>query len=223
MNGRRGNADRGRERVLSGGAEGLADGELLAVVLGTGHARTGSAAVLAASLIDRFGSLRAILNAGGEGLRAVAGIGDARAAALLAVGEIGRRCAAAPLARGAAITTSRAVFDHFGPLLIEERRERFYALALDTKNRVTNRVRVSEGSLAASLVHPREAFRTAVREAAAAVIFLHNHPSGDPTPSLEDKHLTERLRRAGELLGIPVLDHVVVGRDSYYSFADAGW
>ena len=82
---------------------------------------------------------------------------------------------------------------------------------------------ISEGSLGASLVHPREAFRPAVREAAAAVIFMHNHPSGDPSPSSEDRRITARLRRAGEILGIPVLDHVVVGRDGYFSFADSAW
>ena len=81
----------------------------------------------------------------------------------------------------------------------------------------------SAGSLAASLVHPREAFRPAIREAAAAVLFVHNHPSGDPTPSGEDRRITSRLRGAGELLGIPVLDHVVIGRGRYFSFADAGW
>jgi DNA repair protein RadC len=83
-------------------------------------------------------------------------------------------------------------------------------------------LRISEGSLGASLVHPREAFRPAIREAAAAVIFLHNHPSGDPTPSSEDRQVTGRLRDAGELLGIPVLDHVIVAADGYYSFADDG-
>jgi len=98
----------------------------------------------------------------------------------------------------------------------------FYALLLDSKNRLITKVRISEGSLGASLVHPREAFRPAIREAAAAVLFLHNHPSGDPSPSSEDRKITARLHKAGELLGIPVLDHVVVGREAYFSFADSG-
>jgi DNA repair protein RadC len=127
------------------------------------------------------------------------------------------------LDRGASISSSQTVFEHFGPLLVDERREQFCALLLDTKNRLLANVRISEGSLGASLVHPREAFRPAVREAAAAVVFIHNHPSGDPTPSAEDERVTIRLREVGELLGIPVLDHVVVGHGSYYSFADNDW
>ena len=105
----------------------------------------------------------------------------------------------------------------------DERREIFWALLLDTRNRLITALRISAGSLAASLVHPREAFRPAIREAAAAVLFAHNHPSGDPTPSREDRRITARLREAGVLLGIPVLDHIVIGAESYFSFADAGW
>jgi len=150
-------------------------------------------------------------------------MGTARAAALVATGEAVRRVASKRLDPGVQVTSSADVQEHFGPLLADEMREVFYALLLDTKNRLLRKVRISEGSLGASLVHPREAFRPAIREAAASVLFLHNHPSGDPTPSSEDRRVTDRLKRAGELLGIPVLDHVVVGRDRYYSFADSGW
>ena len=108
------------------------------------------------------------------------------------------------------------------PQLAGKKREQFQVLLLDRKNRVTRDVMISQGSLTASIVHPREVFNPAIRDSAAAVIFVHNHPSGDPQPSPEDHTLTERLAEAGQLLGIPVLDHIIVGRDTYMSFADEG-
>lgn len=200
----------------------LADSEILALLLGTGHPALGDAQTLGRHLLSQFVDLRGVVGAGLAELAAVRGMGDARAAKLVAAGELARRVASVTLERGASITSSAQVHEHFGPLLADEKREMFYALLLDSKNRLITKVRISEGSLGASLVHPREAFRPAIREAAAAVLFLHNHPSGDPTPSVEDRKITARLHKAGELLGIPVLDHVVVGRECYFSFADSG-
>ena len=216
-------AERPRERLFRHGVSALSDAEILALILGTGHATLSDSYDLARGLLGRFGDLRAVLSAGNAELAALRGVGSARAAALVAAGEIVRRAASKRLDPGVQVTSSSDVQEHFGPLLADEMREVFYALLLDTKNRLVRKVRISEGSLGASLVHPREAFRPAIREAAASVLFLHNHPSGDPTPSSEDRRVTDRLKRAGELLGIPVLDHVVVGRDRYYSFADSGW
>jgi DNA repair protein RadC len=137
--------------------------------------------------------------------------------------EIARRISSEPLERAARVDSSSVVHAHFGPLLASEKRESFHVLLLDSKNGLMAKTRISEGSLGASLVHPREAFRPAVLAAAAAVIFVHNHPSGDPSPSREDHEVTARLREAGTLMGIPVLDHVVVAARGYYSFADHGW
>jgi DNA repair protein RadC len=217
------NGERPRERLARSGAGALADVELLALLLGTGHRRAGSAEKLAATLLSRFRDLRGVVCAGAAELADVAGMGSVRAAKLLAAGELARRLASERLEPGVAVTCSDVVFSHFAPLLADEKRETFHALLLDSKNRLVAKTRISEGSLGASLVHPREAFRPAVREAAASVLFLHNHPSGDPTPSVEDRRITARLCRAGELLGIPVLDHVVIGRGAYFSFADEGW
>ncbi len=216
-------ADLPRERLSNVGCAALSDGELIALVLGTGRPRGGGAVALAQDLLTAFGSLRGLATAECGELAAVNGVGRARASRLIAAGEIARRLAAERLDAGTAISSSSAVYAHFGPLLADEKRELFYALMLDTKNRLLAKVRISEGSLASALVHPREAFRPAVRAAAASVIFLHNHPSGDPSPSIEDKRITTRLREAGTLLGIPVLDHVVAGAGRYYSFADSGW
>ncbi|MBI3620904.1 MAG: JAB domain-containing protein, partial [Nitrospirae bacterium] len=110
--------------------------------------------------------------------------------------------------------------EYFAPLVREMKQEQFWSVLLDNKHRVLRDVTISSGSLTTSVVHPREAFAPAVRQSAAAVIFVHNHPSGDPSPSAEDRQLTQRLVACGELLGIPVLDHVIIGRAAFYSFAD---
>lgn len=215
--------ERPRERLLERGASVLSDGEALAVVFGTGHPGAGSALVMSRALLATFGDLRGVLSASIAELAMLPGMGRARAATLQALAEIARRVHADRLDAGAVLSSSASVHAHFGPLLADDKRESFYSVLLDGRNRVMAKVLVSQGSLGASIVHPREAFRPAVREAAAAVLFVHNHPSGDPTPSAEDRRITERLRRAGEVMGIPVLDHVVVGRGRYWSFADNGW
>src|SRR5206468_6144732 len=124
---------------------------------------------------------------------------------------------------GGVFRSSTEVYAHFRGRLCPLRKEVFYVLLLDAKHRKVREVRVSEGSLTASICHPREVFAPAVRESAAAVILLHNHPSGAPDPSPEDIELTRRLREVGEILGIRVLDHVIVGEKSHFSFADAGY
>ena len=215
--------ERPRERLLELGAGALSDGEALAVILGTGHAGAGSAVAIARSLLRTFGDLRGVLSASTGELASQPGVGTARAARIVAVAEIARRAQADRLDAGVYLSSASEVYAHFGPLLVDEKRESFYVVLVTGKNRVINKLRISQGSLCASIVHPREAFRPAIREAAAAVLFVHNHPSGDPTPSPEDRAITARLRRAGDMIGIDVLDHVVVGRGAYYSFAESGW
>ncbi len=211
--------ERPRERLLERGADGMTDAQLIAILLRTGRQRQ-SAVDVAMHLLGEFGDLRGLAQASAAELCRIAGVGPAKAAQLKAAQELGRRAAAAPLRIGAAIESSGMVFEHFGPLLKGLKQERFIGLYLDGRHRVVSERIVSEGSLTASLVHPREAFAPAVRASAAAVIFLHNHPSGDETPSREDKELTARLAACGRLLGIPMLDHVVIGAERYFSFAD---
>ncbi len=208
-------------RLRTIGSEALSSQELVALVLGGG--RPGRlASALAEKLLQRFGSLRGLgVRTLGE-LMTERGMGLNRAAALAAAFEIGRRVAETRLSPGARLGGSADVFRHYHLRLRDLKRERFLVLLLDGKHRLAGEVLISEGTLTASPVHPREAFVTAVRESAAALIFVHNHPSGDPAPSSEDVDLTRRLVSVGELLGIKVLDHVIIGDGRYYSFADMG-
>lgn len=214
--------ERPRERLLAKGSDVLSDAHLLAILLRTGR-RDSSAVQVAIELLDRVGGLGGLAACGIEELCAIPGVGPAKAAQLKAALALGRRSLAVPMSTGTRISSSGDLFKHFHPALRDVKHELFKVVLLDAKNIVIKEATVSEGSLTLSIVHPREAFALAVRESAAAVIFLHNHPSGDPTPSPEDRRLTDRLVTAGNLLGIRVLDHVILGDGRYVSFADEGW
>jgi DNA repair protein RadC len=210
-----------RVRLLAAGAGVCTDVELVALLLGNG---ADTPAVLARAE-------RVLAVAGGIGridrleraARDVLGRGWQRRLAVLRAGlELGRRASAVPLIPGTPLRDAAAVYGHFRGRLPQLEREVFYVLLLDGKNRVQTEVRVSEGSLTAALVHPREVFAPAIRQAAAALILVHNHPSGDPTPSAEDAAITQRLRQVGELVGIRVLDHVVIGHGRWVSMAEDG-
>jgi DNA repair protein RadC len=213
--------ERPREKLLLRGPEQLSDAELLAVVLPTAAGNAGPVE-RGRALLVRFGSLRGVLGAAPRALAEVPGLGPARVALLGAVGELARRAVEQRVARHAPLRTSAEVYRHCGARLAALRKEQFHVLLLDGKNRLIKEVRISEGSLTASLVHPREVFVPVIEESAAAIILVHNHPSGDPTPSAEDIAITQRLRQVGELMGVGVLDHVVIGDGRYVSFVDEG-
>ncbi len=214
--------ERPRERLLTQGPQALTNAQLLAILLRVG--RHGSSAVqVGMDILDQLGDMAGLAQCGIEELCAVPGVGEAKVAQLKAATELGKRALAGPLTKGAKITSSRDLFTHYHPTLRDLRHEVFKVILLDAKHAILRDATVSEGSLTLSIVHPREVFTFAVKESAAAVIFLHNHPSGDPTPSQEDHVLTARLVSAGEVLGIRVLYHLVVGDGRYVSFADQGW
>lgn len=215
-------SDRPREKLLTQGAATLSVTELLAILLRTGE-RGNSAIDQARSLVDRFGGLRGLSAAGVGDLCAIKGIGRVKAAQILALLELAKRFGESEFKPGDSFRSSGDIYLHFRERLAGEQREQFYAVLLDNKHRKIRDVRVSEGSLTASLVHPRDVFLPVVREAAAAVVFVHNHPSGDPTPSREDLEITRRLREVGQLMGVRVLDHIVVGKGRYVSFVDDGY
>jgi DNA repair protein RadC len=214
--------ERPRERLLAKGPGVLSDAQLLAILLRTGR-RDSSAVQVAIELLGQLGGVDGLARCGVEELRAIKGVGPAKAAQLKAAVELGRRSLAVPLSSGTRVSSSADLFKHFHPMLRDLKHEIFKVVLLDAKNTVVKETTVSEGSLTLSVVHPREVFAFAVRESAAGVIFLHNHPSGDPAPSPEDRQLTERLVGAGRLLGIRVVDHLIIGDGRYVSFADQGW
>lgn len=211
--------ERPRERLVQLGREHLTDAELLAIIVGGGTAEQ-SAVDVARTLLTRFGGLRELAECSTAELRRVRGIGLARSAAIGAVFEIARRHAAQPRApKGEAYSNPEAVFQRYRSTLGTEKRETFLVLLLDAKNRLLRDVTISQGSLTQSVVHPREAFEPAIRHSAASVIFVHNHPSGDTTPSAEDMQVTKQLRQTGEVIGIRVLDHVIVSETGFTSLA----
>lgn len=216
--------ERPREKLLKKGAAALSDAELLALLLRTGDAAASKSAIdLGRELLSSFdGSLRRLAQAELNELTQIKGLGLAKAASLKAAFTLATRFQSRPLVTLDRFTSPAQVFDYFHHELRDARTEQFLLLLLDGKNRISRKVAISHGSLNQSIVHPREVFAPAVRESAAAVIFVHNHPSGDPTPSQEDREITRRLKDAGELLGIRVLDHLIIGDGSYFSFTESG-
>ncbi len=217
--------ERPRERLMKHGPDTLSDAQLLAIVLATGHASTGLSALdLARSLLETFPTLRELDAASVVELCQAKGIGQAKATSIKAALELGKRLSGEPAQQKFKIGAPRDIVNYYRPRLQHLRKEIFKSILLDTKHHILKDATVSEGSLSASLVHPREAFLPAIKESAAAIIFLHNHPSGDPTPSAEDKELTHRLADVGRLVGIDVLDHIIIGtgEPGYVSFRDAG-
>lgn len=214
-------ADWPRQRLARDGVDRLSLEDLVALVLRSG-ARLGDARMVARCLLDGAGNLLRLAETPLVELERVPGIGSAKAASLVAAFELGRRLASTPLVRGQAIRSPQDVQRHFHPRLRERRRESFHAVQLDGRHRLIAVDEVSVGTLTASLVHPREVFRESIRNAAAALLLVHHHPSGDPSPSAEDRSVTDRLAAAGRLLGIRVVDHVIVAEAGYFSFQEAG-
>ena len=214
--------ERPRERLVRQGPEALSEAQLVAILLRTGR-KDSTAVAVAVDLLKHTDGVQGLVNRGIAEMCKVPGIGPAKAAQLVAALELGRRASAHPLSPGQRIGSSKDIYRHYQPLMRALRRECFKAVLLDSKNTIIKDVMISEGSLSSSIVHPREAFNAAVRESAAAVVFLHNHPSGDPEPSPEDHAVTRRLLASGDILGIRVLDHLVIGDGRYVSFADQGW
>ena len=213
---------RPREKLLQYGASALSDIELLAILLRTGTTSR-SVLHLAEDVLAQYKDkgLAAIMHMSPQEIASIHGIGLAKAATVVAAVELGRR-----LSERAARTLEKVegpedVARYVIPSLRFEQKEHFLAMFLDIRNRILALATISVGSLTSSIAHPREVFREAIRYSAAGVILVHNHPSGDPTPSREDIQLTKQMMKAGEIMGIPVLDHVVVAGDNFLSLKEA--
>lgn len=213
--------ERPRERLEQYGPEALSTAELLAIVLRVG-VRGESAVRLAERLLSRFGSLPGLARAHLNQLSELPGIGLAKAAQIKAAFELGKRLAASseeprPAVRGSSDAAALVMED-----LRHRDQEHFVGIFLDTRNQVIRVRTLAVGTIAGSPAHPREVFREAIAQGAAKLIVCHNHPSGDPTPSSQDLALTARLVEAGRVMGVPLLDHLIIGQGRYVSMKDIG-
>ena len=214
-------SERPRERLIRHGADSLSDAQLLAIILRTGGGGKG-VLDLSIGLLEKFRELRNLDSASVYDLNSMKGLGTAKIAQMKAAFELGKRLMSEPADGKPVFSSSHSIYSYFAPRFKNLKKELFISVLLDAKNRLIRECRVSEGTLTNSLIHPREAFREAIRESAASVIFVHNHPSGDPAPSRDDLTITERLKGAGEIIGINVLDHVVIGDGKYTSLKEKG-
>jgi DNA repair protein RadC len=212
--------DRPREKMLRLGATALGDNELIALVIGSGSRRRGALDV-ANEILAAHGGIHGLTRAAPGTLSRVAGIGRAKAAQIVAALELGRRTLVQAPAERLLIANPRVAAQYLLPLFGSRTIEQFGVVLLDAKHRVIRTAIVVSGTGNATIVEPRDVFREAALGGAAAIAVFHNHPSGDPTPSREDRELTRRLAAAGVLMGIDLVDHIILGEQRYYSFKEA--
>ncbi len=214
-------SERPREKLLQRGVHALSDAELLAILIRVGSRRS-TALDLARSILAQEKNLRGIARKTPQELMRLKGIGQAKAVELLTAFEIGRRVQGETPGEKLVISSPDIVARFMIPRLREKQTESFWVILLDSKNGMMHEEALTVGTLNASLVHPREVFKVAIDHVAAAVIVVHNHPSGNPEPSSEDVSVTRQLVDAGKIIGIPVHDHIIIAGDSYTSFAERG-
>lgn len=212
-------AERPRERFKRLGPEALSAQELLAVIISRGSPKM-SVMKIAQELITTFGSINAVSRATIEELDAVPGIGLAKAIQIKACFELGKRQELEPERKEYHIENPQDVVDYIRKELRDKAKEHFKLILLDSRNKIIDIVNVSVGTLNASLVHPREVFEQAIKHHSASVVLVHNHPSGDCEPSDDDLAITKKLVESGKILSIEVIDHIIIGRNSYYSFKE---
>jgi DNA repair protein RadC len=215
--------ERPRERLIKYGSNSLSDAHLLGILIGSGDRRAKKNAVdLSRDLLNVFGSLENLDQASVTEMCQVKGIGSAKAAQIKAALEVGKRMASKPSDIKNKLKSSRAFVDQFAPFLKNLKKEIVKIVLLDPKLQYIKDLTISEGSLNASIVHPREVMIPAIRESAASFALIHNHPSGDPTPSQQDFEITHRLNKTGKIVGIHMVDHIIIGGNEFFSFADEG-
>jgi DNA repair protein RadC len=213
--------ERPRERLQKFGPEALSAQELLALVIGRGISKK-SVMSIAQELLTRFGNVKAISQATIEELSQIKGIGLAKAAQIKACFELGRREELEPELKNFNIKDPESVVKAIRASIKDKAKEHFKLLLLNPRNKIIGISTISIGTLNASLVHPREVFKDAIMHTAASVVLAHNHPSGDPEPSEDDITITKRLIEAGKILGVEVIDHIIVGKNGFFSFKEKG-
>jgi DNA repair protein RadC len=213
--------ERPREKLMKYGADSLSDAELLAILIRSGTGKI-TAVDLAKKILKDFRSLDGMVSKTVADFKIFKGVGNTKAISLIAAFEIGRRAAVAKEKEKIKIISPIDVANLFLPLMRDLQQEVFKVLLLDSANHLINEVEITKGTLNSSLVHPREVFKAAIAEPAAAIILLHNHPSGNPEPSSEDIQITRQLVEASKIIGIPVHDHIILAGNSFTSFAEKG-
>ncbi|MBX7151206.1 DNA repair protein RadC [bacterium] len=214
--------ERPREKLEKHGAATLSDSELLAILIGSGTQKI-TAVDLAKTLLRQFSTLANLAKCNYHELSQFKGIGKVKAIKLITSFEMARRLQSFVDEKKMKIASPDDVVRQYGPLLRDLNKEVFKVILLDGANQIIRDVTISEGTLTASLVHPREVFKAALDEHAAAVILLHNHPSGHTDPSAEDISITRQLEQAGKIMGIPVRDHIIIAGRSFASLAKLGY
>jgi len=207
--------NRPRERFLKQGPEALSNAELLAIILQKGS-KEENVIDMSNRLISKYG-MDKLSDLSLTELQEIKGIGPAKAMQILTMSELGKRYNQSKLPQTKRITCSEDVFNIFYERLKDKKQEHFYILMLDIKNKIIGEQLISKGTLDASIIHPREIFSPAIKNVSAKIILVHNHPSGDPSPSEEDLRITNKLRDIGEELGIKVLDSVILGKERFWS------
>ena len=209
--------NRPRERFLKHGPSALSDAELFAIILRTGSPNE-NVIDMSNRLIKEY-ELKKLFDCSLKELQEIKGIGPSKAMQILAMAELGKRYSQAknPIKK---ISSAKDVFDYFNERLKDEKQEHFYILMLNSQNNIIGEQLISKGILDASIIHPREVFKPAIRNSASKIIIIHNHPSGDPNPSQEDLDITEKIIKAGEEISIKVLDHMIIGKDNYWNWQE---
>ena len=215
--------ERPRERLIKYGEDKLSDASLLGILIGSGDHSTGKNAVdLSRDLLSVFTDFNRIDQASIAELCKVKGIGPAKAAQIKAALEVGKRMSSQSSGKKLKMTSSRCFVEHFSPFMKNLKKEIVKLVLLNPKLVVIKDLTISEGSLNASIMHPREVMIPAIQESAASFAVIHNHPSGDPSPSQQDMEITHRLNKTGQIIGIKMVDHIIIGGNEFFSFADEG-
>lgn len=215
-------SDRPREKLLLKGKGALSDAELIAILMGSGS-KNESAVDLAKRILRASNdNLIELSKLGVNDLSKFKGVGEAKAISIIAAMELGKRRRGAETIEKNKITSSRDVFEYFNSVFGDQPYEAFYILLLNRANRIIREVQISEGGFSGTVADPKKIFKIALENNASSIILSHNHPSGNIQPSDADIKLTHKLKSAGEMLDLPVIDHIILGEEKYYSFADEG-
>ncbi len=214
--------ERPRERLLQYGVESINNEELLAILFRTGSKKQ-SAKELAITVLSRLKQISDLKEMSYESLLKIEGIGKSKAMILLSAIELGKRMQRnVTTIQGKKFNQARLIYEYYQSLLVDKQQEHVYCLYLDSKKKIIKEKLLFIGTINYSMVHPREIFKEAYLSCATAIICIHNHPTGDVTPSNEDYTMTYHLKQVGDLLGIPLLDHIIIGKNHYYSFFENG-